>query len=127
MDGLKSNLDNNQFKLYSQASFPNTVELDSIRYVSDITYDCLKGIWNRIVSVPFFNSNGETRGVISVAISLNKFDLKQCGDADNGDEEMNNKLDKDNSTSFYNRYRDPFYGTDKCDRATTQVILILAD
>jgi hypothetical protein len=123
MDGLKSNLDNNQFKLYSQTSFPNTVELDSIRYVSDITYDCLKGIWNRIVSVPIFNSNGETRGVISIAISLNKFDLKQCGDGDNLAQEIANSLDNENTTSYFNKNRDPFYGTDKCDRATTQVII----
>jgi hypothetical protein len=62
-DGLKTSLDPGQFKQISQTFYPNTNELDSIRYVSDITYDCVKGIWNRIVSVPFFNLNGEIRYV----------------------------------------------------------------
>ncbi len=51
--------------------------------------------------------------MISVAISLNKFDLKQCG-------EEEKKEAEDGESSI--KQRDPFYGTDKCDRATTNVI-----
>lgn len=45
-----------------------------------------------------------------MSISLNNFDLKQCGD-DGYDE---NRSDT--------RFRDPFYGTDKCENESTRVI-----
>ena len=76
------------------------------------------------------------RGVVSVSISLNNFDLKQCRDED--EEEEDNEINKNDSSgagssettespgktrkSFNKDYqRGPFYGTDNCDRVSTQV------
>lgn len=41
--------------------YPTAIDLNNTRYISDITYDCLKAVWNRIVSVPFVYPNGEIR------------------------------------------------------------------
>jgi hypothetical protein len=41
--------------------YPISSEFYANRYVSDVTYDCLKSVWNRIVSVPFFYPSGEIR------------------------------------------------------------------
>jgi hypothetical protein len=57
-DLMKTVSDQNQLKSYI---YPSAQDLDSIRFISDITYDCLKGIWNRIVSVPFVYPNGDIR------------------------------------------------------------------
>ncbi|RNA23662.1 G-coupled receptor -like protein [Brachionus plicatilis] len=108
-DDLKNSLEGSQAKAYSQFVYPLTVELNNIRFVSNITYDCLSGIWNRIVSVPFFDANGDIRGVVSISISLNNFDLKQCGESEDAEEDSN-------STE---KYDDPFFNTDKCDREST--------
>lgn len=109
-DDLKNSFDGSQAKVYNQFVYPLSVELNNIRFVSNITYDCLSGIWNRIVSVPFFDENGSIKGVVSISISLNNFDLKQCGESD---EENSNLTEK---------YDDPFFNTDKCDRESTIVI-----
>lgn len=61
------------------------------------------------------------RGVVSVSISLNNFDMKQCR-SDEENEETEDGDNKDATTSSKsNRNRDPFYGTDNCDRVSTQV------
>lgn len=106
--------------MINDAHFATTRDLNTIRYESAVQYDCSKGIWNKIVSVPFLNTNGEIRGVVAISISLNKFDLKQCGDerlilANETDE--NGILNKRNA--FFDRERDPFYDTDRCDRIST--------
>lgn len=113
-DDLKNSFDGSQAKAYSQFVYPLTTELNNIRFVSNITYDCLSGIWNRIVSVPFFGANGDIRGVVSVSISLNNFDLKQCGESEISEENWN-------STE---KSEDPFFNTDKCDRQSTIVFFI---
>ena len=115
MDDLKNGLDSNQIRMLGQQLYSTTSDLNSIRYVSDIQYDCSKGIWNKIVSVPFLHPNGDIRGVVSISISLNKFDLKQCGESPNA-------LNVSNQSFLIERERDPFYDTDKCDRVTTDVI-----
>ena len=61
LDDLKSGLDAEKTKLINQQIFSTTADLNSIRYESDIQYDCSKGIWNKIVSVPFLNTNGDIR------------------------------------------------------------------
>ena len=64
--------------------------------------------------------------MVSISISLNKFDLKQCGESPiiNTTENEIVDLEAQNRINSYlfNRDRDPFYGTDKCDRITTDVI-----
>ena len=72
------------------------------------------------------------RGVVSIAISLNKFDLKQCGKSPLvAESEINfeNGVENHYTTNhFINTTTpsspDPFHGTDKCDRITTDVIII---
>ena len=79
------------------------------------------------------------RGVVSIAISLNKFDLKQCGKKLSdirksplvAESEINfeNGVENHYTTNhFINTTTpsspDPFHGTDKCDRITTDVIII---
>ena len=63
------------------------------------------------------------RGVVSISISLNNFDLKQCGAKPvslvTGDEiEVQETIIEKNVTM-----EDPFFGTDKCEKITTEVIL----
>ena len=53
--------DGNQVKQINQMTYPTAEVLNSQRYVSHITYDCLRAIWNRIVSVPFYYPSGEMR------------------------------------------------------------------
>lgn len=60
-DDLKNGLDVNQIKILNQMLYATTEDFNSIRYVTHITYDCSHGIWNRIVSVPFLNPNGDIR------------------------------------------------------------------
>ena len=62
-----------------------------------------------------------------MSISLNNFDMKQCR-SDEENEETDDGDNKDATTSTSsgrssksNRNRDPFYGTDNCDRVSTQV------
>lgn len=67
------------------------------------------------------------RGVVSIAISLNKFDLKQCGKSPIPDESEPIEEESHYTTNHYINAtnpssRDPFYGTDKCDRTTTDVV-----
>ena len=59
--GDLNGLDADKIKTLNQQLFATTADLNAIRYVSDIQYDCSKGIWNRIVSVPFLYSNGDIR------------------------------------------------------------------
>lgn len=71
------------------------------------------------------------RGVVSVSISLNNFDLKQCGDEDENEinpdltstsQDANHEnMGLKNRTIKTNRNHGPFYGTDDCDRVSTQV------
>lgn len=118
IDDLKAGLDSDKIRMINQQLLANTADLNTIRYESDIQYDCSKGIWNKIVSVPFLNPNGDIRGVVSISISLNKFDLKQCGE--NPTDEIENENETIFKRSFLiSRSRDPFYNTSKCDRATT--------
>lgn len=140
VDDLKKTFDTSQLTNFNQLTYPGTLELNAQRFVTNITYDCLNGIWNRVVSVPFIFPSGEIRGVVSVSISLNNFDLKQCGQDDDDDEENSASIDavtaENNETlsaslkaSSHNttsakkadRRQDPFYGTDNCDRVSTQV------
>ncbi|CAF0705407.1 unnamed protein product [Brachionus calyciflorus] len=118
LEDLKNSLDRNQLKMFDQFVYPMTGELNTHRFISNITYDCLSGIWNRIVSVPFFHWNGEIRGVVSVSISLNNFDLKQCGETENT--ENDDSIISQNKTQ--KKYNDPFFNTDKCDRQTTTCV-----
>ncbi len=97
-----------QIKQLNQLSYPSAIELNSISYMSSVAYDFSKGIWNRIVSVPFVDSNSDIKGVVSVSVSLNKFDLTQCGSDD---------------TSYLVTDQNGFlFNTDKCDRESTEVI-----
>ena len=61
LEDLKSGLDSNQVKMINQQLYSTTSDLNLIRYVSDIQYDCSKGVWNKIVSVPFLHPNGDIR------------------------------------------------------------------
>jgi hypothetical protein len=61
MDDFKEGFDLFQIKQIQQLIYPTALDLNASRYVSNITYDCLKAIWNRIVSVPFLYPNGEIR------------------------------------------------------------------
>lgn len=64
------------------------------------------------------------RGVAAVSISLNNFDLKQCGAKNvhvSNDETTLNETEAAPVTVNPNE-QDPFYGTDKCDPITTEVI-----
>lgn len=72
------------------------------------------------------------RGVVSVSISLNNFDLKQCGDDEENEinDELTSTIDANyenmglkNRTIKTNRNHGPFYGTDDCDHVSTQVKL----
>jgi hypothetical protein len=151
IEDLKSGLDSEKVKMINQHNFATTADLNAIRYESDIQYDCSKGIWNKIVSVPFLNPNGDIRfslsyfifeyhyknftyikihrGVVSISISLNKFDLKQCGASTlpnisytEYNAEGINSISDFSQTSLVNLERDPFYNTDRCDRITTDVM-----
>lgn len=56
----------------------------------------------------FLSKNNENnRGIVVISISLDKQDIKQCGN-------------QTNHNSSYSA-SDPFYNTDKCDRQTTDV------
>lgn len=142
----KDEFDANQIRSIGQMSYPSSEFFNATRYVSHVTYDCLRATWSRIVSVPFFNANGDIRGVVSVSISLSNFDLKQCGkneEDDDGDDDDKIKRSQElanltrsviakhssnlplklQAVSKDLRFVDPFYDTDKCDRQTTIVII----
>jgi len=66
------------------------------------------------------------RGVAAVSISLNNFDLKQCGAKDaplSYNEITSNKTEPAPKVVKSPSEQDPFYGTDKCDPITTEVKL----
>lgn len=60
------------------------------------------------------------RGVVSISVSLNKFDLKQCGKEDSINN-TNDNLELSNISQSSQIQNDPFYNTDECNRETTQV------
>jgi hypothetical protein len=101
--------DQAQMRQFNQLAYPTAVELDSTRYMSSVGYDFSRGIWNRIVSVPFLASNVDIRGVVAITVSLNKLDLKQCGSDDS-----NHLANDQHHNSF-------LYNTDKCERESTEV------
>lgn len=78
---------------------------DRIKFVSGAMFDCEKLTWYQVVSVPFIWPNGEIRGVVAISISLQEFDLEQCGSNDDNDDDSNGD---DN----------PFMGTDECETNT---------
>jgi hypothetical protein len=63
-----------------------------------------------------------SRGVVAISISLNNFDLKQCGVSHENETETEHNSENLFSDSS-SRDHDPFYDTDMCDRDTTQVKL----
>lgn len=123
-DDLKKSFDPTQVKLFNSMAYPpTTLDLNSQRFATNITYDCLIGIWNKVISVPFIYPGGDIRGVVSISISLNNFDLKQC-DNINGTLEMEkNKSTPSDELAEMTRTKggDPFYGTDKCQDVSTEV------
>lgn len=91
------------------------------------------------------------RGVVAVSISLNNFDLKQCGEnlEDEEEEAEEDSVAENSLTSFisgsktsdeaeserkkkekakqrsrFESLEDPFYDTDQCDRVSTMVRFI---
>lgn len=52
-----------KLKLQNQIDImhPTASDLNSIKFVSDISYDCLNAVWKRVVSVPFLYPNNEIR------------------------------------------------------------------
>ena len=95
-------LDASQTRQFSQLSYLSTDDLNAVRYTSGIKFDCAAAAWSRVVSVPFVTSSGEIRGVVATSISLNSFDINQCGGQ--------------NSSNSY------FYNTDQCDPHSTQCV-----
>lgn len=61
MEDLKKGLETSQINMLNQLVYPTTLDLNAQRFVTNITYDCLNGIWNRVVSVPFIQPSGEIR------------------------------------------------------------------
>jgi hypothetical protein len=97
-------------KQLTQIDYPTAAELNSIRYSSSVAYEFATSAWTRVVSVPFLSSGSELRGVVAVTVWLNNLDLKQCKLSANvnGSELAKESLN-----------------TDKCDRETTEVKLLL--
>ena len=60
-DDLKKGLDTSHINQLNQLVYPTMLDLNAQRFVTNITYDCLNGIWNRVVSVPFIHPNGDIR------------------------------------------------------------------
>lgn len=60
-DDLKKGLETSQWTQFNQFVYPTMNDLNAQRFVTNITYDCLHGIWNRVVSVPFIHPGGEIR------------------------------------------------------------------
>ena len=58
---ININLDRVYSNKTNQFFYPISSEFNKNRYVSAVTYDCFKTVWNRIVSVPFIYPNGEIR------------------------------------------------------------------
>lgn len=72
IDDLKKSLDQGQSAQLGQMNYPTTLDLHAQRFVTNITYDCLNGIWNRVVSVPFIQPGGEIRFVNRVNANVNE-------------------------------------------------------
>lgn len=100
-------IDSAWYSKWSTISVGQTAQLqdidafDRIKFVSGAMFDCEKLTWYQVVSVPFIWPNGEIRGVVAISISLQEYDLEQCGSND-GDSNGDN----------------PFMGTDECEANT---------
>lgn len=100
-------------KSAAENSYPKSDQFDSAKHISDLAFDCEVSVWRQIVTVPFLYSSGQVRGYISYSVSMNSFDLKQCGVDSNTHQDTNGLIvNLDN----------PFYNTDKCDRKTTECV-----
>lgn len=69
-DDLKKGLDTSHINQLNQLVYPTMLDLNAQRFVTNITYDCLNGIWNRVVSVPFIHPNGDIRYILFFSMAF---------------------------------------------------------